>query len=83
MPIAAGHARLLQGLAGARNLENMGAGAGGRETQAVAVFKRLEERLQASHVSTSPGGKYLRALQIRWSWQDYGGMSRPGSTAIP
>jgi len=47
VPVAAGHARLLQGLTEARNLDNASAGAGGRETQAAATFKRSDERLQA------------------------------------
>ena len=47
VPVAAGHARLLQGLTEARNLDDASAGAGGRETQAAATFKRSDERLQA------------------------------------
>ena len=45
VPVAAGHARLLQGLIETRNFDNASAGAGGRETQAAATFKRSDERL--------------------------------------
>ncbi|GAB7336548.1 hypothetical protein MBLNU13_g09821t2 [Cladosporium sp. NU13] len=47
VPVAAGHARLLQGLIETRSFDNASAGAGGRETQAAATFKRSDERLQA------------------------------------
>ena len=47
VPVAANHARLLQGLTEARNLDNASAGAGRRESQAAATFKRSDERLQA------------------------------------
>ncbi|GAB7336292.1 hypothetical protein MBLNU13_g09040t1 [Cladosporium sp. NU13] len=47
VPVGAGHARLLQGLIEARNLDNASAGAGRRESQAAATFKRSDERLQA------------------------------------
>ena len=47
VPVAAGHARLLQGLVEARNFYNASVGADGHETQAAATFKRSDERLQA------------------------------------
>jgi hypothetical protein len=47
VPVGAGHARLLQGLIEARNVDNASAGAGRRESQAAATFKRSDERLQA------------------------------------
>ena len=47
VPVGASHARLLQGLIEARNLDNASAGANRRESQAAATFKRSDERLQA------------------------------------
>ncbi|KAM0708549.1 hypothetical protein Q7P35_005201 [Cladosporium inversicolor] len=56
VPVAASHARLLQGLIEARNLDNASASASRRESQAIATFKRSDERLAANDLSTNLTG---------------------------